>query len=496
MIVGAGYTGLWTAYALMQADPTLRIVVCERETVGFGASGRNGGWCSALFAGSRDATARAHGRDAVVAMQRAMFDDARRDRARRRRGAASNATGRAAARSRWRHCPRTSPGSRRSSTTIGQWGFGAGRLPRAVAGRVECADRLPAQSRRPRSLRTARRSIRPSWCTVSARAVERTGVTIYEHTPALAIEPGRVRTPRGTVRAEVVVRATEAFSAELPGLERAVAPVYSLMIATEPLPEAFWAEARLDTRPDLRRLPPHDHLRAAHRRRPFRVRWSRYAVPLRLAGAPGVRPRPARVRRAARDLAFTVPRAGRCRDHTPLGWRGRGAARLVSVGRLRSRRGHRVGGRLCRRRREHDESRGPHDRRSRTRTATPISCGLPWVGHRSRELGAGAVAVVGCQRVAANSSSPSTAPKPPAATPRSAPASPSSSSANPRVMRTGVTVASNRCHSHASSNFWLNRSRAWGGAGVRRVRRSGRAVGRRSSAWWARGTARCGSRRR
>ena len=68
-----GYTGLWTAYALKRADPSLRIVVCEREVVGFGASGRNGGWCSALFAGSRDATVRRHGRDAVVAMQRAMF---------------------------------------------------------------------------------------------------------------------------------------------------------------------------------------------------------------------------------------------------------------------------------------------------------------------------------------------------------------------------------------------------------------------------------------
>lgn len=82
-----------------------------------------------------------------------------------------------------------------------------------------------------------------------ARAVERAGVTIYEHTPALAIEPGRVRTPQGTVRAEIVVRATEAFSSEFAGLQRAVAPVYSLMIATEALPDAFWAEARLDTRP-------------------------------------------------------------------------------------------------------------------------------------------------------------------------------------------------------------------------------------------------------
>src|SRR5438105_8748440 len=43
-IVGAGFTGLWTAYYLARADPSLEIVVLEREFAGFGASGRNGGW--------------------------------------------------------------------------------------------------------------------------------------------------------------------------------------------------------------------------------------------------------------------------------------------------------------------------------------------------------------------------------------------------------------------------------------------------------------------
>ena len=43
-IVGAGYTGLWTAYELLRADPSLAVVVLEREVAGFGASGRNGGW--------------------------------------------------------------------------------------------------------------------------------------------------------------------------------------------------------------------------------------------------------------------------------------------------------------------------------------------------------------------------------------------------------------------------------------------------------------------
>ena len=53
-IVGGGYTGLWTAYYLKQADPSCRVAVLERDTAGFGASGRNGGWCWPSIAGLED----------------------------------------------------------------------------------------------------------------------------------------------------------------------------------------------------------------------------------------------------------------------------------------------------------------------------------------------------------------------------------------------------------------------------------------------------------
>jgi len=63
-IVGAGYTGLWTAYYLKKEQPDLRIAILEREFAGFGASGRNGGWLSAEFAGSRERYAKEHGKGA------------------------------------------------------------------------------------------------------------------------------------------------------------------------------------------------------------------------------------------------------------------------------------------------------------------------------------------------------------------------------------------------------------------------------------------------
>ena len=73
-VVGAGLTGLWTAYYLLRKQPSLRVVVLEAQIAGYGASGRNGGWCSALFPVSTAGLARRYGREQALAMRRAMID--------------------------------------------------------------------------------------------------------------------------------------------------------------------------------------------------------------------------------------------------------------------------------------------------------------------------------------------------------------------------------------------------------------------------------------
>jgi glycine/D-amino acid oxidase-like deaminating enzyme len=254
-IVGAGFTGLWTAYYLAQRDPSLKIVVCEREVAGFGASGRNGGWCSALFPASLRKLARMANHDAAVAMQRAMYETV-------------DEVGRVAA-AEGIDCHWAKGGTVMLARSLAQlerakaeveeareFGFGEADLrlldaagTRAIAGATEvlggtftphCAAIHPA--RLVRGL---------------AAAVRRAGVSVYERTPVLEIAPGRVVTPGGTVRARYVVRATEGYTPGLPGFHRAVAPVYSLMIATEPLPQAIWDQIGLADRPtfgDLRHL--------------------------------------------------------------------------------------------------------------------------------------------------------------------------------------------------------------------------------------------------
>src|SRR6476661_7185770 len=74
-IVGAGYTGLWTAYYLSRADPALRIVVLEASFAGYGASGRNGGWVTAELPGSRARYARhPRGTDGVRDLEQHLRD--------------------------------------------------------------------------------------------------------------------------------------------------------------------------------------------------------------------------------------------------------------------------------------------------------------------------------------------------------------------------------------------------------------------------------------
>jgi len=254
-IAGAGFTGLWTAYYLTRHDPGLRVVVCEREIAGFGASGRNGGWCSALFPASLAKLARMSGRDGAIALQRAMH-------------ATVDEVGSIAAAEgidcHWAKggtvmLARSPVQLERAKAEIGEareFGFGDDDLrllsapeAQSLAGASgvvggtftpHCAAIHPA--------RLARGLL---------AAVRRAGVQVYERTPVLELSPGRLVTASGTVRARHVIRATEGYTPGLPGYRRAVAPVYSLMIATEPLPEAVWASIGLAGRPtfgDLRHL--------------------------------------------------------------------------------------------------------------------------------------------------------------------------------------------------------------------------------------------------
>jgi glycine/D-amino acid oxidase-like deaminating enzyme len=239
-IVGAGLTGLWTAYELLDRDPSLRVAVVEAEIAGFGASGRNGGWCSALFAGSRAATARAHGRDAAVALQRAMFatvDEVGRVLAAEGIDAHFHKGGTIDLATRVPHVARL----RAHVESERRWGFGPDDVVWLDA--AEASARIDAVGVLGGVYTPHCARVHPARLVRGlAAAVERRGGTIFERSRVVDLAPRTVGTEGGRVRAEHVVLATEGYSAHLPGRARTIAPVYSLMIATEPLPARVWEE--------------------------------------------------------------------------------------------------------------------------------------------------------------------------------------------------------------------------------------------------------------
>jgi glycine/D-amino acid oxidase-like deaminating enzyme len=246
VIVGAGYTGLWTAYYLKRADPSLRVVVLERETAGFGASGRNGGWCSAIFPATLRKVASQSSRAEAVRMQQAMNDTV----AEVGRVAAAEGIDCGFAQGGYVSVARNAAQLRRAQDEVRDWhswGFGDDQLRFLPAdeARAMCdATHVLGGTFTPHCA-----ALQPAALVRGlAETVERAGVELYEGTAVTSARPHRVETPHGTVRADVVVRATEGYTAQLPGLRRALVPMYSLMVATEPLPETFWAAAGLADR--------------------------------------------------------------------------------------------------------------------------------------------------------------------------------------------------------------------------------------------------------
>ncbi|MHB8378691.1 MAG: NAD(P)/FAD-dependent oxidoreductase [Acidimicrobiales bacterium] len=260
-IVGGGFTGLWTARELKRRDPSLRVAVLEKSVCGFGASGRNGGWASALYPLGDDAVIARHGRAAFehlrLELQRAVAS----------LGASIAADGIDA------HFIQG------GALTFARSDVQAQRLRDGVASAQEHGydpgDLTWLDEGAARERGQVSNSLGATYTPHCARlhparlvrglaeVDERLGVAIYESTTVTRLLGGHgatsaeVITAHASVHARFVVRATEGFTSTLPGERRSVAPIYSLMIATEPQPASFWDEvgfAHYETFADDRHL--------------------------------------------------------------------------------------------------------------------------------------------------------------------------------------------------------------------------------------------------
>ncbi len=325
-VVGAGYTGLWTAYYLARAAPDLRVVVLEQRFAGYGASGRNGGWLTNSITGGRDRYVRTHGAAAAHALQVALNDTV----AEVLRVVEAEGIDAEVARG----------GELTVATNAAQWA----RLQAAVAAEQQWDDtgvvlldagrareRVAVPDLRGAAWQPHAARVHPARLVAGlARAAEARGVEIFEDTRVTALRPGGVETARGSITARRVVRATEGFTARLPGERRTWLPMNSSMIVTAPLPAGSWADIGWAGREVLgdaahayvyAQRTADDRIALGGRGVPYRF-GSRLPDPARRAGSATAtaRPRPAPCGRCTQ----------RCGGCSPLPetsrWSGRGRA--------------------------------------------------------------------------------------------------------------------------------------------------------------------------
>jgi glycine/D-amino acid oxidase-like deaminating enzyme len=239
-IVGGGFTGLWTAYYLKKADARLSVAVLEREFAGFGASGRNGGNMTGRFTWSRTKYLKRSTADRLAAMERSL-----------RHSVSEIIT---VTREEGIDADIVHAGNLAIATNPAQLERIKATYEDALTNRGVQPDQIQLLSAKETDARVSvDGAIGAVHSTYSARvqpaklvrgiagAAERAGAVIYEGTAAVEIRDRQVRTSGGpTVRANVIVRATEAYTAQLPGFETAMVPLNSAIIVTQPLPDEIW----------------------------------------------------------------------------------------------------------------------------------------------------------------------------------------------------------------------------------------------------------------
>ncbi len=249
-IIGAGYTGLWTAYYLKRYQPELNIAIFEADTVGYGASGRNGGWLMGAMAGDAKYLRLLAPEQRRIARQliTSIVNDVRDILIKEKIDCDFAHGGSVYAAARY---PEQLNVQETLLKHLYQLGFseddyvwlsehelqGHVRIRGGMGGiyTPHCAAINPAKLVRG-----------------LASCLEQKGVAIYENSRVSAIDKDTITVESSveqlTVRANVIVPVTEGFSGDLLGLNRYLLPVQSLIVATEPLSRSQWDEIGIHQR--------------------------------------------------------------------------------------------------------------------------------------------------------------------------------------------------------------------------------------------------------
>ena len=236
-IIGAGYTGLWAAYYLKKTQPSLNVIVIEKEFAGFGASGRNGGWLMGTFDWNHERYARDTSRQAVLDMVAAMettVDEVIRVCAAEGIDADIIRTDELSVATQPAHV------ARMQAALADHQNWGDGHRVKLL-NRDEVLARINVPGALGGLSVSGMARVQPGKLVRGlADAVERLGVRIVEGTAVTEYASGEVKTDHGTVKAPIILRCTEGFTATLPGHKREWLQLNSAQIVTAVLPPEVW----------------------------------------------------------------------------------------------------------------------------------------------------------------------------------------------------------------------------------------------------------------
>jgi len=238
-IAGAGFTGLWTGIYLLKANPNLKVAIFEKEIAGFGASGRNGGWCSALFPWAADQLSEKYGKEAAKQLRSAMVETVQEV------GRVTEELG--------IDCDFQLSGTHYLIRSEAQRSKAEHELAVAEELGVDQLRKISAELA-PRATKVLGSVFDPACASIQpaklvrglAESFEKLGGVIFEQTEVKRLTEGRIETSRGDFMAEYVVDALEGYRSTLRGKRRDSIPIYSLMVVTEVLPEELLDEMGLE----------------------------------------------------------------------------------------------------------------------------------------------------------------------------------------------------------------------------------------------------------
>lgn len=261
VVVGAGFTGLWSAIQLKEADPAIDVVVCEAKVAAYGASGRNAGFAMTMVGRNLHDLVRKVGPDRAKATHLAMretLEEIEKFSVSEGIDAAISAPGLLTVSNGPDQDMRIAQ-DLRAAECLGLEDF----HPRSG---TECQQLVASERLRCGHFEDDALLVDPAaLCRGLRDAALRRGVRIYEHTPVdtLVEAGGRVeaRTPFGTVLADRALVATNAYAFSIKALRRFIFTVYAYILVTEPLSDEQWARVGWENRMGIedKRVMPHFH---------------------------------------------------------------------------------------------------------------------------------------------------------------------------------------------------------------------------------------------